>query len=346
MNSIDLRSDTVTWPTQEMRTAMANAAVGDDVYGDDPTVRELETYAASLAAKEAALFVPSGTFGNQLALFTHCTRGSEVILDESSHIVQHEAGASSIIAGVQLRTVDCGGGMLEAPLIQARIRSEDDIHEPKTSLICIENAHSNGKVMSIAAMEGIRRCADRNHIPVHLDGARLFNAATALGVHAKDLTHHVDSVMFCLSKGLCAPAGSILAGNRKFIEEARRKRKIMGGGMRQTGILAAAGLISLKEMRLRLETDHENAKLLANKLSEIPGSIINLDDVQINMVFFDHEDNKSIDGEAFVEFMKERGILVNTNDALKRFRFVIHYWISREHISLVADAVRDFYTKE
>jgi threonine aldolase len=152
--------------------------------------------------------------------------------------------------------------------------------------------------------------------------------------------------MFCLSKGLCAPAGSILAGNRKFIEEARRKRKIMGGGMRQTGILAAAGLISLKEMRLRLETDHENAKLLANKLSEIPGSIINLDDVQINMVFFDHEDNKSIDGEAFVEFMKERGILVNTNDALKRFRFVTHYWISREHISLVADAVRDFYTKE
>ncbi len=346
MNLIDLRSDTVTWPTQEMRTAMANASVGDDVYGDDPTVRELETYAASLAGKEAALFVPSGTFANQLALFTHCPRGSEVILDENCHIVQHEAGAASVIAGVQLRTVDCGTGMLEAPLIQARIRTGDDIHEPKTSLICIENAHSSGKVISIAIMEGIRRCADRNHIPVHMDGARLFNAATALGVQAKDLTQYVDSVMFCLSKGLCAPVGSILAGNRKFIEEARRKRKLMGGGMRQAGILAAAGLISLKEMRLRLENDHENAMILAKKLSEIPGSKVNLEDVQINMVFFGHEDNASIDGEAFIEFMKARGILVNMSDAQNRFRFVTHYWITREHIACIADAVRDFYTKD
>lgn len=344
MNYIDLRSDTVTWPTPDMRDAMAKAQVGDDVYGDDPTVRELEAYAASLAGKEAALFVPSGTFGNQLALFTHCQRGSEVILDESCHIVQHEAGASAIIAGVQLRTVDCGNGMLEADMVQRRVRVGDDIHEPKTSLICLENAHSNGKVISLATMEGIRRCADRNHIPVHLDGARLFNAAVSLGVQAKDITQYVDSVMFCLSKGLCAPVGSMLAGSRKFVDEARRKRKIMGGGLRQAGVLAAAGLIALKEMRLRLDEDHANAKRLAEKLAEIPGMIIDPADTQINMVYFGHERNASIDSEAFVEFMKGKGILINANDANHRYRFVTHYWITRDNVGTIANAVREFYT--
>jgi threonine aldolase len=346
MNYIDLRSDTVTWPTPEMRTAMSNAPVGDDVYGDDPTIRELEAYAASLAGKEAALFVPSGTFGNQLALFTHCPRGTEVILDEHCHIVQHEAGGASIIAGVQLRTIDWGTGLPEAEDIQKRIRVGDDIHEPKTSLICLENAHSNGKVLSLRAMEDIRRCADRNHLPVHLDGARLFNAAASLGVNAKDITQYVDSVMFCLSKGLCAPVGSILAGSRKFIEEARRKRKIMGGGLRQAGILAAAGLIALKEMRLRLDADHDNAKLLAARLAEIPGIIIDPADVQINMVYFGHAQNASIDSEAFVEFMKGKGILVNSADAENRFRFVTHYWITREHIGAIVSAVNEFYTQE
>jgi threonine aldolase len=343
MNNIDLRSDTVTWPTPGMREAMANAAVGDDVYGDDPTVRELEAYAASLAGKEAALFVPSGTFGNQLALFTHCPRGSEVILDEQCHIVQHEAGAASVIAGVQLRTIDCSGGMLNADLVQKRVRSGDDIHEPKTSLICIENAHSSGKVIKIETMEGIRRCADRNHIPVHLDGARLFNAAASLGVQAKDITQYVDSVMFCLSKGLCAPVGSILAGNRKFIEEARRKRKLMGGGLRQAGILAAAGLIALKEMRLRLDEDHANAKRLAAKLAEIPGIIIDQSSVEINMVFFGHEKNAVIDSEAFVEFMRGKGILINTCDPSRTYRFVTHNWITRDNVDAIANAVREFY---
>lgn len=343
MNYIDLRSDTVTWPTTEMRTAMANALVGDDVYGDDPTVRELEAYAASLTGKEAALFVPTGTFGNQLALFTHSPRGTEVILDEHCHIVQHEAGGASIIAGVQLRTIDCGTTLLNEKLVQKRIRSGDDIHEPKTSLICIENAHSNGKVMSLSAMEGIRRCADRNHLPVHLDGARLFNAAVTLGVQAKDITQYTDSVMFCLSKGLCAPVGSILAGKAKFIEEARRKRKIMGGGMRQAGVLAAPGLIALKEMRFRLDTDHENAKRLASRLAEIPGIIIDLESVQINMVYFGHERNASIDGEAFLEFMKSKNILVNSSDSDNRFRFVTHYWITHENIDTIVNAVREFY---
>jgi len=346
MNYIDLRSDTVTWPTTAMRESMANAVVGDDVYGDDPTVRELEAYAASLAGKEAALLVPSGTFGNQLALFTHCPRGTEIILDEKSHIVQHEVGAASVIAGVQLRAIDCGDGMISAELIQKRIRLGDDIHEPKTSLICVENAHSNGRVIPLETLEGIRRCADRNHIPVHMDGARLFNAATALGVNAKDVTQYVDSVMFCLSKGLCAPFGSILAGNRKFIDEARRKRKLMGGGLRQAGIMAAAGLIALKEMRLRLSEDHENAQALAAQLAAIPGVIIDQSSVQINMVYFGHERNASIDSEAFVDYMKGKGILVNPADEGRRYRFVTHYWITRAHVTQIAQAVRDFYTQE
>jgi len=343
MNVIDLRSDTVTWPTAEMREAMAAAPVGDDVYGDDPTVRELEAYAASISGKEAALFVPSGTFGNQLALFTHCPRGSEVVLDEACHIVQHEAGAAAVIAGVQLRAVDCGAGHLTAEAIERRIRVGDDVHEPKTSLICVENAHSNGTVISMSDMEAIRRVADRYHLPVHLDGARLFNAATALGIQAREITQFSDSVMFCLSKGLCAPVGSILAGSRKFIDEARRKRKLMGGGLRQAGILAAAGLIALKEMRLRLDADHENARILAQSLADIPGISIVGGSVQINMVYFSHENHAAIDEEAFVEYMRDRGILVNGSDAAGRFRFVTHNWITREHVAEIAQAVRDFY---
>lgn len=344
MKYIDLRSDTVTWPTPEMRAAMAEAPVGDDVYGDDPSVIELENYAASLAGKEAALFVPSGTFGNQLALFTHCPRGTEVILDEECHIVWHEAGAPAIIAGVQLRTIPCNGKPIDAAEIQKRIRTSGDIHEPKTSLICIENAHSNGKVMNIESLQNIRRCADRNHLPIHLDGARLFNAASSLGVQAIEITQYVDSVMFCLSKGLCAPVGSILAGSRKFIEEARYKRKIMGGAMRQAGIIAAAGLIALKEMRGRLDEDQENAKRLAESISAIPGIIVDKEALDINMLFFHYETSGLIDSEAFVDFMKGKNILINKPDSNGVFRFVTHYWIKRDHLAIIANAVREFYT--
>jgi len=242
VNYIDVRSDTVTWPTEAMRVAMASAPVGDDVYGDDPTMNELERLAAEMTGKEAAIFVPSGTFGNQLALFTWCPRGSEVILGEQCHIVQHEAGAASVIAGVQTRTIFAPNGILPVDEIEARIRG-DDIHYPSTTLICLENAHSSGRVISLDSMKEVAALAKRYGLPIHLDGARLFNAAIALGVRAADIAAHVDSVMFCLSKGLCAPIGSMLAGPRDFIEKARRKRKIMGGGMRQAGILAAAGLI-------------------------------------------------------------------------------------------------------
>ncbi|MEL3906715.1 MAG: low-specificity L-threonine aldolase [Treponema sp.] len=343
MKYIDLRSDTVTWPTEAMREAMAHAQVGDDVYGDDPTVIELEQYAASITAKEAALFVPSGVFGNQLALFTHSARGTEVILDDQSHIVQHESGASAIIAGVQLRTADMHGQCLSPEAIEQRIRIGDDIHEPKTSLICLENAHSNGKVFSVQEMENVRRCANRRHIPIHLDGARLFNAAISLGVEAKEITQHTDSVMFCLSKGLCAPVGSILAGSRKFIDQARRNRKIMGGGLRQSGVLAAAGLVALKEMRYRLDTDHQNAGLLEKMLEEIDKIEIAHDRRDINFVFFKNKDDAQLDAEAFVEYMQQKNILINPCGQDGYFRFVTHYWITKEHIKFIADTVKEFY---
>lgn len=341
MNNIDLRSDTVTHPTEAMRQAMAQAQVGDDVYQDDPTVKELENYGASLTGKEAGLFIPSGTFGNQLALFTHCKRGSEVILDDNCHIVQHEAGASSIIAGVQLRTINSKNGIFLPNEIASRIRTAEDIHEPKTSLICLENAHSSGKVLQLEFMQEVRRISSRYHIPVHLDGARLFNAATALGVQALDITQHVDSVMFCLSKGLCAPIGSLLTGTSAFIAEARKNRKIMGGGLRQVGILAAAGLISLREMRLRLDQDHANARYFAQKLAEIDGIDVCTDQNDINMIFFTFS-NKSIDTEAFVEYMNEREILTNDASATGEIRFVTHYWIDKNAINKVLSTICDF----
>lgn len=344
MNYIDLRSDTVTWPTDAMREAMAKAPVGDDVYEDDSTVQELEQYAASITAKEAALFVPSGVFGNQLALFTHSPRGSEVILDDQSHIVQHEGAAASIIAGVQLRAVDTHGAMLSPESIEQRIRIGDDIHEPKTSLICVENAHSNGKAFSVESMEAVRRCGNRYHIPIHLDGARLFNAAAALKIEAREITQHVDSVMFCLSKGLCAPVGSILAGNRKFIEQARRNRKIMGGGLRQVGILAAAGLVALKEMRYRLDCDHQNAALLEQLLSDISKIDVAHDRRDINFVFFKNKPDANLDVEAFVEYMKENNILINPCDKDGYFRLVTHYWITKEHIHRIAGVIKEFYS--
>jgi len=341
MTKIDFRSDTVTWPTEEMRTAMAQAEVGDDVYQDDSTTKELENYGASLVAKEAALFVPSGTFGNELALFTHCKRGDEVVLADNSHIVQHECGSSSIIAGVQLRTVDEKAGILQPSEFEKKIRTTIDIHEPKTGLICIENATSSGHVQSIEFMEKISIIGKKHHVPIHLDGARIFNAATHLNVPAVEIAKHTDSVMFCLSKGLCSPVGSLLAGSAEFIENARLKRKIMGGGMRQTGILAAAGLISLRKMRLRLSEDHENAQFLAKELSLIPEIEIDPVSVEINMVFFKFAQN-AIDTTAFVEFCQNNGILINDADSTGTIRLVTHYWIQREHCEKLILTVKKF----
>lgn len=337
MNYIDLRSDTVTWPTEAMRKAMAQAPVGDDVYGDDPTVNELERLAAEMTGKEAALFVPSGTFGNQLSLFTWCPRGSEVILGEQCHIIQHEAGAASVIAGVQTRPIFAPDGILPLETIEERIRG-NDIHYPPTSLICIENAHSSGRVIPLSYMKEVAQLAHAHGLPVHLDGARLFNAAVSMGVSAIEISSTVDSVMFCLSKGLCAPVGSMLAGSREFIEKARRRRKIMGGGMRQVGVLAAAGLIALKDMTRRLAEDHENAHYLASQLAWIPGIEVEKEALDINMVFFKLP--AGIDGSALVRYFKERGVLINPPEQ-GWCRFVTHYWIHKEDIDKVIGLMND-----
>ena len=288
MKFIDLRSDTVTMPTEEMRQAIANAEVGDDVYGDDPTINKLEKLAAEKVGMEAAIFVPSGTFGNQLALFTHTRRGHEVIVGKNNHIVVHEVGASAVIAGVQLRTLDTINGAMNPKDVEDAIRV-DDIHEPETGLICVEEAHGCGAVVPLDTLKEIKQIAERHNIPVHMDGARLFNAAVALGVTAKEIAACADTVMFCLSKGLAAPAGSMVAGSKKFIDRARKNRKLMGGGMRQVGILAAAGIIALDKMADRLHEDHENAKYMAEKLEEIPGVNVIKDRLDIDMVFFTME---------------------------------------------------------
>lgn len=331
MDFIDLRNDSVTWPTDAMREAMKNAVVGDDVYQDDPTVRELESYAASLVGKEAALFVPSRTFGNELALFTHCKQGHEVVLDDASHIVQHERGAPSIIAGVQLRTVTDFDGSIMPKLFEDKIRKTQDIHEPHTGLLCIENPTPKGRVISVEGMEEFQYIANRHHVPIHLDGARLFNAAAFLNVPAVDLTKHVDTVVFSLDKGLCAPFGAILAGTRDFIEEARNRRKLMGGGLHQSGFLAAAALVALRDMRNRLDEDRETAQYLADELAQFEQIEIDPTSIDINMVFFKFAGN-AIDGEAFTEFFKQQNILVSEPTTDGTIRLVTHYWIKKTDI--------------
>jgi len=305
---IDLRSDTVTRPTQAMRRAMSEAEVGDDVLGEDPTVNTLEAEAAERLGKEAALLVPSGTFGNQLALFTHCPRGSEVVLSDDSHIVQHEAGASAIIAGVQLRVFNPADGLPRWEEIRARIRYGDDIHVPPTSLAALENALSNGMVMSLEEMEKIGGGARACGVPVHVDGARIFNAATSLGLEASALAAPADSVMFCLSKGLCAPVGSMLTGRRDFIALARRRRKIMGGGMRQAGVLAAAGLVALRQMTLRLAEDHEKARLLGEAFAKTGLFEVAPYPVRINMLFVRFRGEHAGREARLVEELARRGV--------------------------------------
>lgn len=335
MKFIDLRSDTVTMPTDEMRQAIANAEVGDDVYGDDPTINKLEKLAAEKVGMEAAIFVPSGTFGNQLAILTHTRRGHEVILGKNNHIVIHEVGASAVIAGVQLRTLDTKNGEMNPKDVEEAIRV-DDIHEPETGLICVEQAHGSGAVVPLETLKEIKQIAEKHNIPVHMDGARLFNAAVALGVTAKEIAACADSVMFCLSKGLAAPAGSMVAGSKKFIDRARKNRKLMGGGMRQVGILAAAGIIALEKMTDRLHEDHENAKYMAEKLGEIPGVHVIKERLDINMVFFTMENEIP----ELVEKLYERNIKINGLDA-GEYRFVAHIGVTKEDIDYVVSCMKE-----
>jgi len=338
MKIIDMRSDTVTMPTEEMRKAMVEAEVGDDVYGDDPTVKRLENLAANILGKEAAIFVPSGTFGNQLAILTHTHRGDEVILENWSHIVMHEVGATAVISNVQLRTIEGKGGAMDPALVEKYIRP-DDIHFPRTGLICLENAHSNGNVVPLDNMREIKKIAEAHGIPVHLDGARVFNAAKALSVEPRELAENADSIMFCLSKGLCAPVGSMLVGNKEFIEIARKNRKLMGGGLRQSGIIAAAGIVALEKMIDRLDEDHKNAKYLAQRLSEVDGIDVLFERNDINMVFFTIK-NPNITDEALVSSLLDKGIKVNGIDS-GEYRFVTNNDVSSEEVDYVVSTLKE-----
>lgn len=329
MRYIDLRSDTVTQPTQAMRDAMYTAPVGDDVYCDDPTVNELEALAAEMLGKEAALFVPSGTMGNQLGLMCHTNRGDEVIVSANCHIVMHEVGGAAVLSGANLRQLYFPGGIFDPKMIESVIRP-DDIHEPRTALICMENALANGTVVPVEIMAEVYALAKRNGIAVHLDGARLFNAAAALDVDVKEITKSCDTVSCCLSKGLCAPVGSVLAGDSVTIAKARKYRKMLGGGMRQCGILAAAAIIALKDMTKRLKEDHDNARYMAKKLSELSGVEVDLESVQINMVFFKLDRPAGLI-DSLPDKMLEKGIKINGME-LGELRFVTSNDVSRDDI--------------
>lgn len=333
----DFRSDTVTHPTAAMREAMAHAEVGDDVYQDDPTTNQLEALAAEMLGKEAALFVPSGTMGNQLALMSHTNKGDEAIVSEASHIFEHEVGAAAVLSSLNLYPLRFENGIYNAKQIEAAINSSD-IHEPPTTLICLENALANGRVVPLEIMREIKAMADSHGIPVHLDGARIFNAATALGVDAKEIAACVDSASCCLSKGLCAPIGSVLVGTSEFIGRARRYRKMLGGGMRQTGILAAAGIIALTDMTKRLGDDHLNAVLLANLLNEIEGVSVDVDSVQINMVFA-NIDWKNLD--ELQPWLEERGITIADYTG-PEVRFVTHHGIEAKDVQFLAALMAEF----
>lgn len=336
MKTIDLRSDTLTLPSPEMRQAIANAELGDDVFGEDPSVNRLQEMAAEMMGKEAGLLVSSGTQGNLVAMLSHCRRGDEVICGDQAHTLLFEAGGAWAVGGFGLRTVrNDSRGRLDMGQLRATIRPENE-HFPRTGLICLENTHNRagGAILSEEDLTAVRDVADEHGIPVHMDGARIFNAAVALGVPASRLAAYADSITFCLSKGLAAPVGSVLCGSREFIKEARRKRKVLGGGMRQAGIIAAAGIYALENMIDRLADDHENARVLAEGLADMPGIEL-APPPQTNLVYFTVE---GWDLGKFVSALGERGVLCF--DEGGRIRMVTHYGIEGEDIEEALSHVR------
>lgn len=334
---IDMRSDTVTHPTAEMRRAMFEAAVGDDVYGEDPTVNALQELAAQMLGKEAALFVPSGTQGNLISILAHCPRSTEIIVEQRSHIFNDEGGAASSLGGVQLRTLQGRRGALDPEEVRSAIR-ETDIHDPPTSLICVENTHNRagGTVIPLENLQAIRAVAREHGIPVHMDGARIFNAQAASGVPAREIAACADSVQFCLSKGLAAPVGSVVVGTKAWIEKALWWRKRMGGGMRQAGIIAAAGIVALRTMVERLAEDHAAARYLGEELAGLPGIDLDLDTVQTNMVVFGLTE---MTAESFIARMRSRGVLVGYFGA-RRVRMTTHKDVTRDDVETVLAAAR------
>lgn len=332
MKIIDLRSDTVTLPTPTMREAVYHAELGDDVFGEDPTTNRLEKMAANQMGKEAALLVPSGTMGNLICVLTHCARGEEVILGDKSHAFLNEAGGISALGGIQPHTVpNQPDGTMRLEDIEAAIRG-DNIHFPRTRLICLENTHNrcNGSPLTAGYIDSVAALARRHGLSVHLDGARIFNAAVALGVNVTELTESVDSLIFCLSKGLSAPIGSMVCGSQEFIAEALRTRKVLGGGMRQTGVIAAAGTIALEQMLDRLAEDHMNARRLAEGIAQTPGLSIDPARIKTNIIFFDLVSDR-LTAPEFITRLEQRGVkLLPTGPS--RFRMVTHYGINSEDI--------------
>lgn len=342
---IDLRSDTVTLPTPAMREAMYRAEVGDDVYGEDPTVNRLEAMAAERMGKEAALLTVSGTMSNLVALLTYCQRGEEVILGDRSHTFLYEAGAYASLGGIHPYLVsNRPDGTMDLEAIEAAIRPEN-VHSPRTRLICLENTHNRcgGAVLTPEYTDAVGALARRYGLRVHLDGARIFNAAVALGCDVRELTRSVDTVSFCLSKGLSAPVGSLLCGPADLIAEARRWRKAVGGGMRQAGVLAAAGIVALTEMVDRLAEDHVNARRLAEGLAAFPQVELELDRVQTNIVIFSVRPPWT--AARLVGELKERGVLMGAI-APQQVRAVTHYGIEAADIDRALEAVAEVFKEQ
>ena len=344
MEPIDLRSDTVTQPTKKMREAMALADVGDDVLDEDPTIHQLQDIAAEKLGKEAALFVPSGTMGNLVSLLTHCQRGDEVILGDLSHIFLNEVGGISALGGIHPRILaNSPDGTIELEALRKAIR-HDDLHYPPTRVICLENSHNycSGSALSPDYMKRTGQLARDHNLKIHLDGARIFNAADALSVPVRVLAEDADSVMFCLSKGLSAPVGSLICGTEEFISKARKNRKMLGGGMRQSGHLAAAGIVALNDQVEGLATDRKNNQKLIGGLQKIDGITVRAEFANTNIVFFTLDQSR-LDSQDFMIKLAERNIkLLMIEDG--EFRAVLHRQISEEQVTLVLRAIREILT--
>jgi threonine aldolase len=344
MDCIDLRSDTVSWPTPEMRAAMADAAVGDDVMGDDPTTNRLEALAAERMGKEAALFVASGTMGNLIAILTHCVPGDEIIMGKVSHTFKYEGGGAAALGGVHSYTIPVQpDGTLDLDDIRHAVRDPGNDHYPRTRMVELENTQGSVGGVPITAeyTRAARAVCDEYGLRLHLDGARVWNAAAALGCDVKELVAPVHSVTFCLSKGLCAPVGSMLCGSAEFIRKARRVRKRLGGGMRQTGILAAAGIIAIEKMTLRLGEDHANARRLAEGLAQIGGVRLDFGPPHTNMVFFTLDETIPYDAATLATRLEcDYNIRIGSTGP-RSFRAVTHYWITPEGIDTTLSALRD-----
>ncbi len=343
MDYIDLRSDTVTQPTPAMMEAMAKAELGDDVYGEDPTVNALEAEAAERFGKEAGLFVSSGTQGNVVSLLAHCDRGDEAIIGDVAHTFKYEAGGMAVLGGINPHTIPVHeDGTFALDDVRGAIRG-DNYHFPRTSLIAMENTHGGRWAIPIAKnfVDSVAEIAKEHGLKSHIDGARIFNAEAALGVPVKDLAEHVDSVTFCLSKGLCAPVGSVVVGDKAFIAKARRVRKIVGGGMRQAGVIAAAGRVALHEMTERLTEDHENAQVLADGLAEIDGLDVEIDHVHTNFVFFTlSEDATLAPADLMDRLWNDYQIKLAPYPGYeRRFRCVTHYWITPDRVQTTIKAI-------